>query len=174
MSACIQNRYNNSYGVGGVRVSGLGMTMLEAMREGLIPYACTSAGGYTGACEAGYAQQNYDEPLVACPGSTSIVPQPAPVSGPAPVYTVPVYTYQTSLSPTPAPTVAANTSTPPIGTSSVTPAVASAAPAAASSISVAGIEAWFSQSTLIAGIPNMYIAGAAVLVGLLLLKKGKK
>ena len=90
------------------------------------------------------------------------------------IYTVPVYTYQTPVSPAPAPTVAANTSTPPIGTSSVTPAVASAAPAAASSISVAGIEAWFSQSTLIAGIPNMYIAGAAVLVGLLLLKKGKK
>lgn len=166
MSACIKSRYVNPYGVGRVPTPVLGMTMLDAMHEGLVPYGCTSAGGYTGVCEAAFAEQNYDGPIIECPGSTNVVPQPAPVSIPSPIYQVSTAVIPNSAAPllSPAPTVAADTST---------SSVASSVPSGSSTISVAGIEAWFSQSTLIAGIPNIYIAGAAVIVALLLLKKGK-
>ena len=112
-----------------------------------------------------------EPPLPPAPVSPNTVAQPAPMSTPAPVYTVPVYTVP-PVSPSPSPTVAASAQDylPAVG--QPLPAASATTPAASTGTSI-DIGAWLQASTLWSAVPNWAIvAGGGV--ALFMLLGGKK
>ena len=156
---------------------------------------CASGHGYTTGLvpsSTGAIDIGNDLRLLSCPqlnvfcGSGQVsVPGPAPCytrhcvaadSTDLPVDTVapaPIFYTQEAPQPTPVTTPVVMTA-PPL-TSTVTPAETPASTVSTTSLSVSGIEAWLQSSSLISGVPNMYIAGAAAVAAFLLFSgDGKK